>query len=793
MTNIIVTTFNRLEYTKQCLQSVFDNTDKSDYHLTVIDNNSTDGTKEYLTELKANDKIDTLHLLNENVGVACAVNLGIDVNAEYNIKLDNDIVIQSKNWLKELIEVCEKIKNVGIVAYNFEVDLYGVTSESGIDIAEKNDGNLGGALLCIPYDTFQIIGYFCEDYGLYGEEDTDYSIRVRVAGLRTIYCANQNIGLHLPDGRAAKINEVTRETENTKENEIETDYRNWKNSERQKNLSNGIYHNNLIGYEFGLKSLYYESKFVQSYIKNSDVFIIIPFYNQIEMTVNCVESILKWTPENSYSKIILANDGSTENTDKLEELIIRHSDKIEYVSYTENRGYAYANNKAVEFIDIGMTVFENAYLLFLNNDTIVTQNWLQNMVEVIKDDYRIGAVGSKLLFDNGTIQHAGVYIAKDMKYGYDIVARHLYYQMESDYTPANVSKSYKALTGACLLMRKNVFQKLGGFDESYYNGNEDIDLCFKLITSGFKLIYEPTSIVYHLESQTKEKRWLKTKENMQLLQKWENKIMPDYLITKDGKASHYNATDIIIVVWNQLAHTKATIESIYKHTENFRLIIVNNNSNVETTQYIDELNKLQEVTVIHNNQNVGYTKAVNQGLCLSHGDVVLANNDIIVSKDWLNILRSHVTANVGIISGLTNYASGLQRIPVPNFDEKELAEYTEFRRNEYKGLYVSFPRVIFFCTYITRKCLNEVGFLDEIFSPGNYEDDDFCRRAEMLGYDTRIAMDLFVYHFGSVSFKASDDYRKLLATNEAKFIQKHGGTPNDLWGAKFNELKGRLE
>jgi GT2 family glycosyltransferase len=256
----------------------------------------------------------------------------------------------------------------------------------------------------------------------------------------------------------------------------------------------------------------------------------------------------------------------------------------------------------------------------------------------------------------------------------------------------------------------------------------------------------------------------------------------------------FDTTDIIIVVWNHLAYTKATIESIYKHTENFRLIIVNNNSDVETTQYIDSLNSRNEVIVIQNSINVGYTKAVNQGLSLAQNDVVLANNDIIVTKDWLNILKSHVCDKVGIVSGVTNFASGLQLLhDLPIFDENLLDKYSEFRRNEFKGLYVSFPRVIFFCTLFTRKCLNEVGILDEIFSPGNFEDDDFCRRAEMKGYDTRIALDCFVYHFGSVSFNKNSDYLKLLATNEAKFKSKHGATPNDLWGDLYQELKGKMK
>lgn len=276
---------------------------------------------------------------------------------------------------------------------------------------------------------------------------------------------------------------------------------------------------------------------------------------------------------------------------------------------------------------------------------------------------------------------------------------------------------------------------------------------------------------------------------MNILKKLRNLIKPKRL-----KGRNYDTTDIVVVVYNQLFYTKKTIESIAKHTENYRLIIVNNNSDAETTNYINELGKLNEVTVIQNSTNVGYTKAVNQGLALTQGDVVLANNDIIVTKNWLQLLKKHLTDNTGIVSGVTNQASGFQQLPdMPELNLNDIEQYSEFRQKTYKDYFISFPRVIFFCTLISRKCLNEVGMLDEIFSPGNFEDDDFCRRAETLGYDTRIAFDCFIYHFGSVSFQANGGYRELIKTNARKFIQKHGGSPEDFWEEKFQQIINEMK
>ncbi len=119
--NICMITYNRLEYTQQSIESIKKYTSYP-HVLTIIDNNSNDGTKEYLIHLKEKGVVKNLIILDENIGVAKASNLGWlqEPEARYYLKIDNDIVIQKHNWLTNMVNVIEKITQAGAVAYNFE-------------------------------------------------------------------------------------------------------------------------------------------------------------------------------------------------------------------------------------------------------------------------------------------------------------------------------------------------------------------------------------------------------------------------------------------------------------------------------------------------------------------------------------------------------------------------------------------------------------------------------------------------------------------------------------------------
>ena len=262
--NICMVTFNRLEFTKSSIASILQYT-CFPHVLTVVDNGSTDGTVEYLQRMKKEGIITNLILLKDNVGVAKASNLAWsqEPDAEYYMKFDNDIVIQKPNWLQRMVEVIDDSPALAMVGYNFEPNSYPLQSINGQRVRPKI-GNLGGACVLIPKRTEQHLGFWCEDYGLYGEEDADYGARINLAGFQHAYMEDEQIGVHLPAGRAAFIDPVTSIAEDGIEEHQHADYRKFKDRQRHVNMQ-GRAKENFKQYDLGRKELYCSSEFAENF------------------------------------------------------------------------------------------------------------------------------------------------------------------------------------------------------------------------------------------------------------------------------------------------------------------------------------------------------------------------------------------------------------------------------------------------------------------------------------------------------------------------------------------------
>jgi len=257
--NICVVTYNRLAFTRQCLQSVWEHT-RYPYRLTVVDNASTDGTPEYLTELQRQGVIHNLYLLPKNLGVAKAANIAwqAEPQASATLKLDNDIVVKKDSWLEDMMAVLEQVPDIGILAYNVEPVSYPASSINGFNVRVKSKANVGGATALIPRGTCELLGYWCEEFALYGEEDADYGARVRLAGLLNVYMEDENAMFHLPAGKAAAIAMDSLEARDGQEEEQDRNYRDWKDQERRRNLDDpkSAFHRNLAGYVDGWMPFY---------------------------------------------------------------------------------------------------------------------------------------------------------------------------------------------------------------------------------------------------------------------------------------------------------------------------------------------------------------------------------------------------------------------------------------------------------------------------------------------------------------------------------------------------------
>jgi GT2 family glycosyltransferase len=218
---------------------------------------------------------------------------------------------------------------------------------------------------------------------------------------------------------------------------------------------------------------------------NPLVSIIIPAYNHYEYTDKCLQSIARCNTSVPF-ELIVVDDCSTDNT---------------WIELSKNKTiHAIHNEKNVGFIETcnrGAAAALGKFLIFLNNDTEVCQGWLEALLHVYSNHHNVGLVGAKLIYPNGKLQEAGSILYKDgtgNRYGWmqDPSDPRFNYVREVDY-----------ISGAAIMIRRDLFNKLNGFDTyyapSYY---EDTDLAQKIRRAGLRVLYQPDAQVVHYESVT---------------------------------------------------------------------------------------------------------------------------------------------------------------------------------------------------------------------------------------------------------------------------------------------------
>jgi GT2 family glycosyltransferase/glycosyltransferase involved in cell wall biosynthesis/radical SAM superfamily enzyme YgiQ (UPF0313 family)/MoaA/NifB/PqqE/SkfB family radical SAM enzyme/cytochrome c-type biogenesis protein CcmH/NrfG len=219
------------------------------------------------------------------------------------------------------------------------------------------------------------------------------------------------------------------------------------------------------------------------------VSIVIPVFNGIEFTKECLQALIENTPGELY-EVIIVNNGSTDGTGEFLRCL---EGDIKIIANEINLGFSKACNQ-------GAAVAQGELILFLNNDTVSSPGWLEALIEKAREDETVGVLGSKLLYPDGSIQHAGVVVGTRDN---ELSPYHIYICKPADDPAVNKCREFQMVTGACLLVRTEIFRRLGGFDEEYVNGHEDLDLCLRVRQAGFKVIYCPESVLTHYESRTK--------------------------------------------------------------------------------------------------------------------------------------------------------------------------------------------------------------------------------------------------------------------------------------------------
>lgn len=239
-------------------------------------------------------------------------------------------------------------------------------------------------------------------------------------------------------------------------------------------------------------------------------------------------------------------------------------------------------------------------------------------------------------------------------------------------------------------------------------------------------------------------------------------------------------TSIVILTHNKLDYTMQCIESIrrYTKTDTYELIIIDNNSSDGTVEW---LSNQSDLISILNDTNRGFPAGCNQGIEIATGDyILLLNNDTVVTNNWLENMLTCLNSDetIGAVGCVTNSCSYYQSIQVDYKDINDMQRFADSYNVSNPLSWEERLKLVGYCMLIKRTVIDEVGSLDERFTPGNYEDDDLSLRIRQAGYKLMLCKDTFIHHYGSVSFRENNKFGELLTINARKFEEKWGFNPN---------------
>lgn len=479
------------------------------------------------------------------------------------------------------------------------------------------------------------------------------------------------------------------------------------------------------------------------------VSIIIPVYNKLEYTKQCLNALLE-TIEVGKTEIIIVDNASTDDTPKWLHDFSKKWPHIKVLRQKENLGFAKACN-------IGAKIARGKYLLFLNNDTVPLRDWLDELLQAIESDNRIGIVGSKLLFPDNTIQHAGVAIANTPN---RISPFHIFYKKPSNYSPANIKRYLQVVTGACMLVKKDLFQELGGFDETFINGYEDVDFCLRAVEKGYKVLYNPKSVLYHYESVTPGRFDHVSHNEKRLREKWLGKIKYDIRVDLPKVA-------IVIVNFKNYNDLTECIDSLNQlEYDAYDIVIVDNTEDTSYQEWITkhaghltmykntthELNFTGSIIYIKNATNDGFAAAVNKGIRLA----------IASEADYVWILNPDTVVDPRALWELVNIAVSDKKIGIVT---SAVFSYYEPDKLQYFGMGVDYDgksmdvntlkpyaaETLTGCSMlINLRMVKEIGFLNEDYFL-YFEENDLFERAKSRRWKAIFQPSSKVYHKGGAS------------------------------------------
>lgn len=222
--------------------------------------------------------------------------------------------------------------------------------------------------------------------------------------------------------------------------------------------------------------------------------IVIPFKDKVELLKQCITGLLHFTEYQNFEIILVDNASIEDKTSAYLDSVV-DGRKIRLIKDTNDFNYSHLNNEAVKLA-------KGELILLLNSDIAIYKNdWLSQMVDVACQE-NVGVVGAKLLYSNHTVQHVGVTTGI-----YEVAAHHLRHVSENDvgyFGWSVLERDCSAVTGACLLIWKHIYEQVRGLDEENLAVSfNDVDLCLKVKALGYRIVFTPYAVLFHLESQSR--------------------------------------------------------------------------------------------------------------------------------------------------------------------------------------------------------------------------------------------------------------------------------------------------
>ena len=511
--SILIPVYNiQRQYLSECLDSILSQ-HYENFEVCLVDDCSTlKETKETLEEYKKKDERIKVKYRTENGHISKTTNDALKMaKGEFIALMDNDDVL-TDDALYEMVLALNQNKDYDFI-YSDEdkLDMKGNRCEPHFKPDYSPDSLYGGNYIChfeiLRKKIVDEIGGFRTEY--VGAQDFDLFLRFME---KTVPGRVYHIPKILYHWR--KVPGSTADTIENKDYAILNGKKAVEDALKRRGLKANV--------EVPIHSTHYVVNYL--YSKEPKVSILIPTRDGVSLLQTCLRSIYDKTDYKNFEVIVINNDSQEEETYQLFEYYQKHYSNFKVIDAPGEFNYAKIHNDVIKKV-------KGDYLLFLNNDTEVLQkNWISIMVGYAMQPH-IGAVGVKLLYPDETIQHGGVIL------GLGGVATHAFLNYDASsygfYGRLVVPYDYSAVTAACMMVSKEKFLEVDGFEEKLKVSYNDIDFCLKLREKGYYNVFLPQVELYHYESQsrglptTKEKYKQVQEESKYFMNKWGSVLKSD--------------------------------------------------------------------------------------------------------------------------------------------------------------------------------------------------------------------------------------------------------------------------